>query len=191
MDVGPVSGLSLPVLTPLYGFSEISSPELEVKTKEIEQANAYYSVTVAQGGKAGRITLKRGASFGDSEFYRWVISTITGDPGANPSTAMLGLGTPIFLRRTLVLVQFFPRRPDLDSAVSGTVGTGLAAALLGSILPAPLEGGIRLPARAWVLRGCLPTKYRAADGFSGTDGGITVMELEVAPERMEEINLGA
>lgn len=200
MDVGPINARSAPVLTPLYGFSGISAPTIDAQVQTIRQANSHHGVPVITGGEEGEITLRRGASFGDAEFYRWILAGITGDPSARPSTAIAGIGGGIvYIRRNLLLVHFMARVPfvagqgtALNTGQSriGSQG-GLTGALLESLLPAPFEGGIRIPARAWLLKGCVPTKYKAGSDFDATDSNVSVMELTVAPTKIEEINLGA
>lgn len=199
MDVGPLNAHSLPVLTPLYGFSAITAPTLDAKTKTIAQSNCHHDVTVVTGGEEGPIVLTRGAQLGDAEFFRWVLAAITGDPSARPATSAFGVGAPIVhIRRNLFLIHFMGRIPffasagtDLTTGASrlGSAG-GVTGAFLESLVPAPFEGGIKIPARCWHLKGCVPTKYKAASDFNATDSNISLMELTVQPEKIEEINLG-
>lgn len=199
LDVGPLNARSLPVLAPLYGFSAITAPSIQGTVTKIKPGNSYHHVPVITGGEEGEITLRRGASFGDIEFYRWILAAITGDPAARPATSALGIGAPIiYIRRTLFLVQFFPRVPFLADGTAPSTGSssvsgigGVTGALLSSLLPTPVEGGLCIPARGWLLKGCVPVKYTAASDFDATDSGISVMELTLQPEKIEEINLGA
>lgn len=199
LDTGPIRRGSLPVLTPLYGFSSISAPSIEAQKEIIRQANSYHGVPVVTGGEEGSITLRRGASFGDIEFYRWILAAITGNPSAHPSSAVPFARTGVYLRRNLLLLQFFPRIPFVPNAGTdlntgrnriGSAG-GVVGALLESIVPAPFEGGIRIPARGWLLKGCVPVRYRAGSDFDANDASVSLMELELLPEKVEEINLGA
>lgn len=74
---------------------------------------------------------------------------------------------------------------------------GLAAAAGGSILGAttpvgvgPFQFATRIPARSWLLHNCLPVRYRAGNDFDASSGNISLMELEVQPEYIEEFSLG-
>jgi len=119
-------------------------------------------------------------------------------------------------RRTLVLVQYFPH---LDIGQGGTVGgiaaevatigiltaaagvsgvdiagtslaaTGVAALFKGAL--GPFEFAARIPARAFVLKGCIPTRYKTGSEMEGASGAVHIAELELAIEMMEEISLAA
>lgn len=191
MDIGPINARALPVLTPLYGFSSITAPALTAQVKTIKPGNHVHAVTVVTGAEEAPITLQRGAGLGDAEFYRWIKACISGNP-ANRS-ALAGFGTIVFVRRNLLLIQFLPRLPFTTGGTtlnSVGAGGGLLGGFLQSLIPAPFEGGLRLPARAWVLKGCLATKYKAGSTFNATDASVSVMELEVIPEEVSEVNLG-
>jgi hypothetical protein len=75
----------------------------------------------------------------------------------------------------------------------GTVGT---AALLTATVAAggtlgPVEFAPRLPAKAWILYGCLPTRYKAGGDFDASSGAVSIQELEVAVEHWDELSLGS
>jgi hypothetical protein len=94
------------------------------------------------------------------------------------------------------------------TATSGGVtnlgGAGLSAAALGSAAAigtsigfsavgkplGPFEFAPRIPAKAWMLYGCVPSRYKAAGDFDASDGGISIQELEIAVESWDELNLG-
>lgn len=76
---------------------------------------------------------------------------------------------------------------------AGAVAGGLQAA--GSILGAhnigPFEFAARVPARAWVLKGCIPVRYRPSGDFDALSGAVSLAELELALEMFEEVALTA
>jgi hypothetical protein len=49
---------------------------------------------------------------------------------------------------------------------------------------------LRVPAKAWVLYGCLPTRYKPSGDFDAKSSDISVQELDIEPEEFEEICLG-
>lgn len=72
-------------------------------------------------------------------------------------------------------------------ASAGTLtaaGTALAAAGIG-----PFELAQRVPARSWLLKGCIPTRYKATSDFDALSGAVGIAELELAVEFWEEISL--
>ena len=80
---------------------------------------------------------------------------------------------------------------------AGGAGAGSAflagAAATGGAMYAgigPFEFANRLPARAWLLHGCLPIRYLAGSDFDASSGAVSIQELEVQPEYIEEFSLG-
>jgi len=87
----------------------------------------------------------------------------------------------------------------IAAAVSGLGAAGGIAAGVGSAAGAttdaaigigPFEFATRIPARSWLLHNCLPVRYRAGSDFDASSGEISLMELEVQPEYIEEFSLG-
>ena len=65
------------------------------------------------------------------------------------------------------------------------VAGGLGATL------GPVEFAPRLPAKAWVLYDCLPTRYKAGGDFDAQSADVSIQELEVAVESWDEVSLGS
>lgn len=111
-----------------------------------------------------------------------------GDPGGNLAAASLGLlalqGTATALTggaSTLGSAAF------LAGGTATAVSQGVAAA--GGHF-GPFEVAPRLPAKAWVLYGCLPARYKASGDFDATDSAVSIQEIEVAVESWDELSLG-
>lgn len=218
-DVAPIDPLGLPIFTPLIGFSAITAPEMNIEMQEIQEGNWFFTRKVAKRASVSGITLTRGSRWVDSDFYRWTVATLTGDTGGRStgenspalSTALrLGGATP---RRDLLLVHFLTRSPLPPEATAVAVGAGLlaagggaqsvagvAAAVLGAIgqgvaasggSVGPFEFATRLPAKAWMLYGCLPTRYKGGSDFDAMSADISMMELELALEAFDEISLAS
>lgn len=213
MDVAPIESLALPVFSPLAGFSAISMPEITLEVQDITEANGLWRHRIVKHADVSSITLSRGATFSDSDFVRWTMAALRGTTegftvGAQTGVGAIGGVTP---RRDLLLVQYFRRTPfnlatteavgaTLNAALAGaaalsaggvTSGAAQATALVGlAVSPlGPFEIYPKIPARAWLLQACLPTRYKPGTDFDATSGQVSIMELEVQPESMEEISL--
>jgi phage tail-like protein len=223
MDVAPASWASLPLFTPLTGFQSITSPEITLETKEVRECNFHFTRKFVKKGSVSQITLTRGATFYDSDFYNWILAAAHGTteikflgsfsiPGIG---SQFNIGGPTY-RRTMVLVQFFAHlgagsdaatfgaltglgggviakaaaNDDLGALAAVRAGGGLAGALAASVLP---QGGVhaRIPARAWYLWGCVPTRYKASSDFEGESADVSIMELDMQVDMIEEISLSS
>lgn len=202
MDVAPIEMLSLPIFTPMAGFSAITAPEIQLETQEIAEGNYLWKRKVVKNANVSTITLSRGVSFYDSDFWRWTVYTLTGQPFSFLGLTVGGV-TP---RRDLLLMQFFPRitaskagaavlRGSLATAASG-LSTGAAvqaggAAALGALAPGPFEFAARVPAKAWLLGECIPTRYKVGTDFDASSSDVSIQELDIEPETLEEYSLSA
>ena len=212
LDVAPVEIFSLPVFTPICGFASITAPEMSVEVHEIQEGNWPFPRKVLKSAKAGTITLTRGAQFWDSDFWRWVLYGITGEPPAlGGFSVTFGGATP---RKDLLLIHFFshftheaggPIATSLIAAGAGLLTGGITAGIhagiqgglatgigaLGNSGTGPFEFAARFPARAWLLHNCVPTKYKAGSDFDAKSSDVSIMELELEPETFEEFALSA
>jgi hypothetical protein len=224
-DTGPFSSLSLPLLTPLFGFSTISAPEITTEFTEISEANWIFKKKILKKGDVSNMTLTRGVTFYDSDFWRWMISALTGNMTGihiGPINVQVGGYTP---RRYLMLIQFMAHPGSLAGVGGPNAGSiigssltqlaffGLGAALTGASLSSvfSLEGAItgaagllsaagvggafefvsRLPAKAWLLHQVMPARYKVGGDFDALSSAISIAELEIAVEMVEEISLAA
>ena len=184
MDVGIVSGQpAIPIFNPLAGFSAISAPEITLEMADITEGNSLFRKKVVKRGDVGSITLSRGSTFWDADFYRWTMTALTGD--TQVVVKLQGKDTPISQggpspRRDLLLIHYFRLAVPVVQDAVGTVNS-LQSAIS---FTAP-----KIPARAWLLKGCIPTRYKSGGDFDAASGQISIMELEVAVESMEEISL--
>jgi hypothetical protein len=208
-DVAPIESLSLPIFTPLSGFATVSAPEISIETQEIKEANWPFKRHAIKGADVSQITLTRGVTFANSDFWRWIVASIMGDtewrlklPFFPPSR--VGGPSP---RRQLVLVHFFAKTPlaSLAGAAAAIIGGQLdvANSIAGAFTAATsVTAGLnlvlgqfgfdvveRVPARAYVLHGCLPTRYKTGGDFDARSGEISIAELDIKPELIEEITL--
>lgn len=228
MDIAPIEPLSLPLFTPLMGFSSISAPEMTLEIHEIQEANNLFTRKIVKRADAGTVTLMRAAKWYDSDFYRWTMAALTGDTGGRGTTPALAVGgsTP---RRDLLLIQFLSRTPipspGAESAAAagllaiqgsatafanvgvgragnvasiaattagllGATGGGLGAGVMGSNYGPP-DFAPRIPGKAWILYGCVPSRFKPVSDFDALSSDVSLSELEVAVERWDEISLGS
>ena len=217
-DAGPFSPLALPILTPLFGFSSITAPEITTEFQEISEANWIFKKKILKKGDVSNIVLTQGATWYNSDFWRWMMSALTGNMsgerfniGVIPGLLTVGGYTP---RRQLMLVQFFTRSPfDVGTAGEVLIDAGLfltaegltggsaltaltvaaataaSGALLALAAPGAFEFAARIPARAWLLHQCMPARYKAAGDFDAQSSAVSITELELAVEMVEEISL--
>lgn len=206
------------MFSPLFGFSSISAPSISLETEEVKDGTFQFPRHLAKGASVGSVSFERAASPFDSDFYDWITHAIYGSKvsssGGSLSHAITNaLGAKSGLeswRRKIVIIQFtgINVAPDLSpdsitgrAAVAAGVaalaglgalvggGVGLAANIgIGALGPFSLSP--KLPARGWVLHGCVPINYRAASDFDARSGNISLMSLEVQPEYIEEWSLG-
>jgi hypothetical protein len=222
LDVGPNDQTGLPILTPLFGFSSITAPEITADVMDVVEGNWYFNKKVLKRFNVGNITLQRGVTWFDSDFWKWMIAAVTGDMTDLSTLPFLGMipgptleSGPTY-RRLLLLIQYFPHfilsNDDITVSILQNIGTaglvagaaglggqiptalplvatGLAAAFKAVVGPFELAG--RLPARAYVLKGCIPTRYKSGGDMEATSGAVSVAELELAVEIIEELSLAA
>jgi hypothetical protein len=216
MDVAPIEPLALPIFSPLIGFSTITAPEIQIDTFPVNEGNWFFGKKVAKRATVSDITLTRASSWYNSDFYRWVLVTLTGQTGSSellkfaPATGHIGGASP---RRDLLLIHFNSRSPIPNAALSAaaaaagtltligsnaggaTGGAVQAAAGAGAAIAAgsvgfgPFEFAPRLPAKAWMLKGCIPTRYKAGTDFDAKSGEVSIAELDVSVDYLDEISL--
>lgn len=195
-DVSPLETLQLPVFSPLLGFSRITMPELTLEQTEIREGNWFFPRKVTKSASIGTITLERAATFYNSDFWRWMIVTITGDmrggrwfSGISLLPQTLGGISP---RRNLVLVHFLARglgavdkrsRRELNTRETGDTGT-----VGRNIGPFEITTP-RIPAKAWILHGCLPIRMKPGSDFDANSSDISLEEIEMSVEAVEEVSL--
>lgn len=220
MDVAPVESLALPIFTPLSGFATIVAPEITVELQDIKEGNWHFKRHSIKSADVSQMTLTRGATFADSDFWRWIVASITGDTAWQlklPFIPPTRIGGPS-PRRQLVLIQYFARNPfgnlpfaaaAIATGLASSVASGIAAASGGGTIAGTIGGATvalgaaataitggspidfvgRVPARAWVLHGCLPTRYKVGSDFDANSGEVSIAELDLKPELIEEISL--
>lgn len=178
-------GLTIPpfVFQPLGSFASITAPEFTIETDEYAEGNYWFKRHLITGGSISNITLVRGSMFWDSEFWNWMSETMKGSIGGLLPPRLGGH------RRNLLLMQM--ANIDLNNMDPYGVEIG-SLRLIADILTgfgAVERAGI--PAKAWMLFGCMPVRYKVAGDFDATSGEVSMMELELSVDRAEEFGIAA
>lgn len=210
---------SIPVFTPLFGFSRISAPTISAEVETFKDGTYLYPRHVIKGAQVGSVTFERAASMFDADFYDWMTFAIYGNKDFEEGGTLgkiasaLSVASPNTYRRTIVVVQFnrinlaalsesdnvlIAAGTAMGVAAIGAIATGgyggaQTAAALGGMMAAgmgPFHFANRLPGRAWVLHDCIPINYQAASDFDASSGQVSFQSLEVQPEYIEELSLG-
>jgi len=214
VDVAPLGAMSLPIFNPFMGFSAITAPEINMTVETITEANWIFDKKVITGASVGPMTLSRGTTWYDSDFWHWVMATLKGDPSEFTAGAIPLLRTGgVTPRRTMMLIHFFNRmvanpfdvNADLKATayVSGLVGVGAAVgggafagvsaagatglaglSMKGLGFPA-VEFAARIPAKIYILYGCVPSRYKLDGDFDASSGDVSIQELEMQVEMVE------
>lgn len=165
LDASGVAGnILFSVFDPTLGFSSITAPEITVNLREIKPGNWEYNRKVVKSASVSPITLARGVNFYDSDFYNWITNAILGHQ-------------PV--RRDLALVHFMGWRPIRQLAGPGATGPEAGVTSL-------VE---RIPGRAWILKDCIPTRYKSGSDFDASSGAVSIQELEIQPEYVHELTI--
>ncbi len=183
VDISP--SLTVPpfvFMNPLAGFSSISAPELTIETDEMNEGNHFFKRHIITGGSVNSITLQRGASMQDADFWRWIVATLKGDETSLFPNTLGGQ------RRNMLLIQYS------GYSTLGLTGTAdelkAIEAIAKGFLP-NTSSVTRIPGRAWMLFECFPTRYKVASDFDATSSDVSIMELDLAIDYIEEIGLAA
>lgn len=166
-DVVPSAAPPFYVLgTPFFGFKSITAPEYTAEVDEIKQVNSMFKKHTYIGGAAGPITLTRGVRGYDDTMWDWMYRAIIGLEVTN---------------RHLLLLHF----TNINLAHNAK---GLDGSLVEGI-DLPIEAGLYLPGKAWLLWNAIPTRYKAGSDFDATSGEVSVSELELNIDAFSEFTL--
>lgn len=227
-----MDSIGIPVFIPLFGFSSITAPEVNIEMQEITEGSFYFRRKVIKTADCTPIVCERGVTYADSDFWRWLLVALSGDIAQKfnipntPLSVSVGGSTP---RRSLMLVQYFAHSPinlgqlttrgftsgaqnaqgalvlaenaglaALGAAASGAGGIDIATAMFQQVVFGAIGNAFgsfeffaRIPAKCWMLYNCLPTRYKVGTDFDAMSSAVSVAQLELAPEMIEEIAIGA
>jgi hypothetical protein len=198
--------LTMPVFNPLFGFSAITAPEISLEIEDVKDGTFMFPRGIVKGANASNVTFSRGAAPWDSDFYDWIMHAAFGtreiisEGSRNPNAvAALNRAQQGFIagetdyRRDIVIVHFTRIDPlyTISRATGGnpiSFGDPDNLADLGGL--GPVEVLSKIPGRAWMLHSCIPVRYKSGTDMNASNGAISIMELEVRTEFVEEFSLG-
>jgi phage tail-like protein len=164
-DVVPSAAPPFYVLgAPFFGFASITAPEYTAETTEIKQVNSMFKQYAYTGGSVSPIVLTRGVRGYDDTMWDWMYRAITGLEVTN---------------RHLLLLHF-----TSINILAGVTG-GWDQSLVEGI-ELPIEAGMFLPGKAWLLFDSIPTRYKAASDFDAKSGEVSISEIEIQPSSIRE-----
>lgn len=195
LDVSPTLEPPFFVFLPILGFQSITAPELTLETQDIVVGNSLFRKHKVIRAEVPPITLIRGAQFFDADYWRWIYMAAAGKSSLRRDLLLIHyMGYSVFsslgftagiaaAEASLTLIGQMGL-----AASAGVVAAQAAAAAFGSGV---FKESSRIPGRAWMLRHCLPTRYKVGSDFDAASGEVSLMELDVQPEYWEEISLAS
>lgn len=203
-DISTTTGLSinsaLTTLSPQFGFSSIDVPPLTLEHEEIDPMNRQHKYKVVKGGVVDTFTMARGVKVGNQDFYEWTKRAQFGRGGSvRKRLLVVQLHTQYFTDNVINKIGQFAKGitanfsgqagRQLGSLAGGQLGAQAIGATAGQVAASESArqlGNHNWANRMWILDGCIPEEYNPADTLEASDSDVTVMELTVAPEQMEE-----
>jgi phage tail-like protein len=190
------------VLWPTAGFSSITAPEVDIQTEEITEGTSDYTYKVLKQASTNNVTLTKGVSMFNSDFWRWIVGALSGKREESIGLGVTGAPIAPARRRNLLLIQ------SSGLSVEGIMsilhhGSPLEKVKATTLIPAAgitqtvsaavsfLSQGVAdlnmlaVPGRAYMLFDCLPVRYKAAGDFDANSVGISLEELDLSYTRFE------
>lgn len=219
LDISPSISIPPFVLWPSAAFTSVSAPEITAAVEDIQEGTSDFVHHVLSKASVNTITLNKGVSALNSDFWRWMVGAIRGNPTAGTDALSVAKTVLPFIgstpkipakRRNLLLMHFAPFDvegliSDLENpqnnAMSRIAGAGLLAVggnvqALSQLISTATGGfaslGIEyVPAKVYMLIDCLPIRYKPASDFDAATSAVSIEELEISFGRMEEFALAA
>jgi hypothetical protein len=82
----------------------------------------------------------------------------------------------------------------LGGGAAGVAGAAAGAGVAGALGAGNVGFGLveftpRFPAKAWMLYGCIPTRYKVGGDFDASSSDVSIQELEIEYDYFDEISL--
>lgn len=185
------------VLFPTAGFSAISSPSVSLETTKLVEGTSDYTHPIVTGKAAVEpITLSRGVTMFNTDFWKWISGTIAGKEDGSVGLNSNMSFVPSARRRNLLLMQSSGLSAEgVAQVISGgnpmermkatslmpLAGVAASFGYSASFMDSGVTdiGMIGVPARAYMLYGCIPRSYQSGSGFDAMGFGVSIESLEI------------
>ena len=161
-----------PVLIPIFGFQNCTSPELTIQYREIKEGNYEYPRKVVERASVSVMTFENGSQLLNSDFYDWISKAPDGRT----------------VKKNLMVIHFTnidPRSINFDGSEKKFENTAGQSSLGGLV-----EFDFRLPAKAWLLKNCVPARYKGGMDFDAMSTQPSLQQLDIEYEEFMEFNTG-
>lgn len=217
LDVDWNFGIPPFVLFPSVGFTSITMPEMTIETEDIREGTDNFVHKVLTKATTNTITLTKGVTPFNSDFWRWTVACLKGtptDPSANLLNYLADLGKMLLYqgapdvpgkRRNMLLLHGTGISPEglFQSMANGSPsdvikGAGLLPATavaataegLSTLTQGMIDVGITsIPGKVYVLFDCLPTRYKPGSDFEANTTAVSIEELDLTYHHFEEFAL--
>lgn len=164
------------------GFKSCTTPELTVQTQEVREGNFPIPRKIITGGSVNTIIATKGATWYDSDFWRWISRTLMGEGGGlTQGLGYLGTSDSKF-RKDMVLMHFMKG--------TGVPMTFQLPGFEGGLLDGGDGGKVSLvPVKMWLLKNALPLRYKPGTDFDAENPSVSLAEIEFSYEYFDEISV--
>lgn len=198
------------VLLPIAGFSSITMPEVSIESKEVTEGTDPFVHHVLGKATTNTITLQKGVSSFNADFWRWTMACLYGNLPTTPGNildSITGILPPPGKRRNMLLMHLTSLTATglLGEVKSGDTAEKIkAAALLPNAAVSGISQGLAestgglvdlgftsVPGKVYMLFDCLPVSYKPGSDFDANSNEISIEELTIQMHRFEEFSLMA
>lgn len=203
------------VMLPSAGFSEVTSPEVQINTEDITEGTDPFVYKAMMKATSNTITLRRGTTAFNSDFWRWIMAFLMGDAPKDKmileyiAATLTFQGIPVIAKRRNLMILHFTGMAVEGLAEAIATGSGgivdkIAASMLlvtGGVATAAAQGlssltngfldiGVTsIPGKVYMLMEAMPTRYKPASDFDATTSEVSMEELDLEFHRFEEFSL--
>lgn len=176
-----------------YGFQSVSLPSLTAEVQSFSQINDYYSTNYYTNFSVDTISLARGVRAFDSSFYRWMIRSLRGEDRVQRDFLLLHFYSNVGLDTTSGDTAAITAAAAVAGGFAGGFAGNASVIAAGASVAAGVGLGnlemINMVGKAYLLYGCIPTRYKAGTDLDATSGEVSIAELDMQPHHFTEISL--
>ena len=167
-------------------FSRISIPSTNIETEEFKEGVWPFRRRAIVGASLDTVLMERGVTMLDSSFWTWAMAAITGDA----SRKMLIIELMHRAKPNLPILSSIRNGNILGSSSGGRslgVTANTAPNVQATVLTATISPELPVVAKRWVLHECIPVRVKPASDLDATNAEVSIAELEVHANWMEQI----